>query len=526
MDVLSRTLAQLHDRYRSMTPGSRFMAGLMAAVAVGVLCYVGTQQVARSETDLMHGAPIAPNQLLLMEVAFGKAKLKDYVVRGSSIFVPRGQESAYMAALSAANALPACLGDPTREYKSGGSPFDIGTNRDQQRQKIAMLEELAQAIRMKPGIESASVQYDVDPRPGPFKPKVATAIAYVKPIGTNQLDEATVRAIRDMVVRTFAGLRPEDVAVADTNGRTWQGVIGNDEEDRYNTVKRASEQELQTKILKVLSNIPNVTVNVDVSLKREQAAAASTVAQQSQANRSNDDASRKASAGGVINALLSGTSGESQASEEIGVAVSQPSQSVQAVFTPISARVLVRVPMSYFKSVWQQRNAVLPGQPEKTPDPAALDQIRFEESASIQRCIVPLLPPAKDAASLAEMVTVTPFVELSAATPAFDFRQDGLKWALEYWRAIAAVAFGMLCLLVFRSMVRAKPAEAVEPATPAVAASVAEATPAKAAKVAPPHWRRHPGASERSVREELSELVEEDPESAANILRKWIGQGS
>ena len=42
----------------------------------------------------------------------------------------------------------------------------------------------------------------------------------------------------------------------------------------------------------------------------------------------------------------------------------------------------------------------------------------------------------------------------------------------------------------------------------------------------PPHWRRDPGAVDRSLREELSELVEADPETAANILRNWIGQMS
>ena len=50
--------------------------------------------------------------------------------------------------------------------------------------------------------------------------------------------------------------------------------------------------------------------------------------------------------------------------------------------------------------------------------------------------------------------------------------------------------------------------------------------PATPAKVAPPHWRRARRAADRPLREELSELVEEDPETAANILRKWIGQVS
>ena len=106
MDVLRRAYSQLHDLFRSMTPGSRLMAAMLAVALLVGLGYMGTQQIARPDTDLMHGVPIAKSRLPLMEAAFGKAKLKGYEIRGSSIFVPRGQESMYMEAMGAANALP------------------------------------------------------------------------------------------------------------------------------------------------------------------------------------------------------------------------------------------------------------------------------------------------------------------------------------------------------------------------------------------------------------------------------------
>lgn len=537
MDVLSRAFSQLNDRYRSMTLGSRLMAGLFTAAVVVALGYLGTQQVARPDADLMHGILIAPSHLPIMEAAFGKAKLKDYTVRGSSIFVPSGQESTYMQALVAANALPRHLGAARAEALNGGSIMEIGSRREQQRMLVAKLEDLASAIRSRPGIEHASVDYDVDPRPGPFKDKVATAIAFVKPTGSNELDESTVRAIRDMVVSAFAGLKPEDVAVSDLNGGTWRGSIGNADENRYRSKKRTAERELKTQIENVLSHIPNVAVEVNVELNREQAtaprtadrdAAASPPQQNNQSNRPNA-ASQQPNVGTVINALLSGTSGEGQgsSSERTDVAVSTPPRNDHITLTPISVRVLVRVPTSYFKSLWQQRNPVMPGQPEQMPDQAALDRIRIEESTNIERCVAPLLPPAKDAASLAAMVTVTPVAEISVATtPPFDLRQEALNWAMQYWKALVGIAFTLFCLLVVRSMVWTKPAESDEPEATAVAAPIVEPIPAKSAKVAPPHWRRHVNAADRSICEELSEMVEEDPETAANILRKWIGQVS
>jgi len=230
----------------------------------------------------------------------------------------------------------------------------------------------------------------------------------------------------------------------------------------------------------------------------------------------------------VLDSLLSGTSGEGQGSpsERTGTAISESVEKAPIVLTLISARVLVRVPMSYFTTVWQQRNPVERGQAKKTPDQAALDQIRIEESANIQRCVASLLPPTRDGASLAEMVTVTPFVEISAATPASDFREDVLNWAAQSWQTLAAVGIALVCLLGLWLIARAKPAKADQPATPAAAEPPTDATPPTPAKVAAPHWRRHTPATDRPLREELSKLVEDDPETAANILRKWIGQVS
>ena len=465
MDVLRRAYSQLHERFRSMTPGSRLTAAMLASALLVGLGYLGTQQVSRPDSDLMRGTPIAASQLPLMEAAFGKAKLKGYEVRGSSIFVPRGQESTYMEALRAANALPRGLDTAQHDSIDSGSFLEIGSPREQERMRIAKQHAVASAIKSRPGIEDANVIYDVS-KPGGFKEKVATAIAYVKPAGSTHLDEAMVIDIRNDVVGAYAELKPENVTVSDLHGRTWCGSVGSADEIRYRSLKRACEQELKAKILGVLSHFPSVSVELNVELDR-------------------------------------------------------------AASTPTSARVSVGVPISYFKKVWQERNSVEPGQAEKTPDPAALDQIRVEESANIQQCVATLLPRAKTAASPANMVTVTAYQEIPAAPPSAPALGWNIRsWVVQSWKILAGIGFAIVCLLVLRSMVWAKPAETDELATVTVSELAVDVAPAKTARVASPHWRRDAAVADRSLREELSELVEEDPETAANILRNWIGQVS
>ena len=81
--------------------------------------------------------------------------------------------------------------------------------------KIARQEELQKAICKMSGIESASVLFD-EYRPGGLKEKVLTAVALVKPLGTNRLDAATMAVIRNMMA-PFAGLKLENVTVSDLN---------------------------------------------------------------------------------------------------------------------------------------------------------------------------------------------------------------------------------------------------------------------------------------------------------------------
>ena len=226
MDILNRAYSQLVELFQSMTPGARLMAGLlMVAVLLGG-GYFYTHQSLTPDMDLMHGVPVTPGQLPLMEAAFEKAKLKGYEIRGgTSIFVPRGQESAYMAALVAAKALPKGLGAAQREAIDNNNLLEFGPQREA-RMKVATQDVLAQAICEMPGIRTAYVLYNVDSRPGPFKDKVVTAAVTIQPTASDGLDAALVSSIRVMVAHAIADLKPENVAVTDlAAGRTWSGPV-------------------------------------------------------------------------------------------------------------------------------------------------------------------------------------------------------------------------------------------------------------------------------------------------------------
>ncbi|MEN6452204.1 MAG: hypothetical protein ABFC96_17070 [Thermoguttaceae bacterium] len=483
MDSLRQASVQLLGFWRSLPSGSRTMVGLLVTGLLLTFGYLGTRPAPGPDVDLMQG-PVAADQLPAMVAAFAKANLKGYEIRGTSILVPRGEEAAYMAALSDAKALPR-LGDAMEDAIKAGNPFMSSRDREEML-KNAKQRELALMIRSMRGIESAYVICDIDNRPNCVfgGEKLITATVSVKPVGTARLDESQVASIRHVVSSAFASLKPENVTVSDMNGpTTWYGKIDeNDEQVLYASLRRTCEQDLKAKILNSLSFVPSVTAEVSVELDRQQ-----------------------------IARMKKGKS---------------VTRTQDAGPTPVLARVSIGVPMSYIKQVWRERQPV--AQASSVPDTAALNPIAEEESAKIRRHVAQLLPPTPTRCDLADQVAVTTFEDLRAVEPSQGLVQETWKWLVASWRPIGLFALALVCLFFFRATVRGN-RDAKQESWPSDGSAVtcretaAEAARQEPARVPAPHWRR---PSDAAVAEQLSELVEADPEAAAGILRTWIGQAS
>jgi len=456
MELFDRANAQIRWLNGKITPAARWTAVMLAVAAAVAFGYLGARRGERQYVDLMRGVPVAAAQLPAMEAALAKANLTDHEIREGSIHVPRGRETAYMAALAEAGALPPNFGDAIAQAVRDSTLFMSSRDREELTKK-ATQAELSLMIRSMKGIDDAYVLYDVDKKPGFRMEKLITATVSVKPAGANQLDEERVSAIRHLVAGAIAGLKPEDVTVSDLNGCTWHGAgATGGGENRYLALKRTHEADLKAKVHNALGFIPNVTVEPSVTLDRES-------------------------------------------------------------FAPLAARVSIGVPGGYFKRIWRERAAVC-SSGGAAPDPAALARIQTEEIAKIQRHVAHLLPSPGEGIDSADLVAVTMFDEIGdegdVSVSATAFEAIGSLGA--YWRPIGLAVFGLICVLLLRSILRK--ALSVRGQSSRVESHEAAVAPA-------PHWEHRPEPA-RTPRDELAKLVVEDPEGAANVLRNWIGQAS
>jgi flagellar M-ring protein FliF len=153
-----------------------------------------------------------------------------------------------------------------------------------------------------------------------------------------------------------------------------------------------------------------------------------------------------------------------------------------------------------------------------------LQRVRTDVKSNIENAVNTLLPNYPPGQDPYPRVTVVEFQDLApVAAPAPAFTEHFLAWLGQSWTTLGLLLLGLVSLLMLRAMIRATPVEEtlgrVLPATLSLApAPAAEEHPAEAK----PRLKRR-SAPGTNLRDELAEIVREDPDSAATILRSWIG---
>src|SRR6478735_9309582 len=159
MDFLNKSIAQLSDLLRSMTPGARITAGLLLAVVVVSMGYLFQHGASGPDAYLFGGEPLPDRELTRVEAAIAKAGLSDYQREGNRIRVPSGQQAKYLAAVADADALPPNFNTIQENALNKSGPWESG-EATRQRLKIARQQTLSEIVRAMYWVENAVVLYD------------------------------------------------------------------------------------------------------------------------------------------------------------------------------------------------------------------------------------------------------------------------------------------------------------------------------------------------------------------------------
>jgi flagellar M-ring protein FliF len=557
MDFITQAYAQLVELLRSMSPGTRLATALLLVVVVVSVAYLFQYNVAGGDEFLLGGRPFSASELTAIEAAFAKAGLGKSQIVGSTIRIPRGKKELYLAALADGNALPADFYKYLDDAVNKDSPWASKQSLDMRRWN-AKQKEISLIIGKMKGIESATVQYDEETKRGLVQTKQKTAMVAVK-TASGQLEDHEVKAIRNVVASAYAGLDRHNITITDLDGTTYGGAISEngttDDESIYAAHKSRFERDFQRKLRDQLSYIPGIIVGINVELtpevKRESmlekidqkptTVSTKTISKEMTSHAPQIQGRPGAQSNGVGNQPValqqSATSGGESTSTEsrediLNVPGHETTQTTFAGLVPKKVTASIDVPASYFIAVWKRRNPQQPDKPAKEPEAAELATIATEEKDFIKEKVRNLLPDVDKGTNPYPHIVVSTYTDLPATLPAApSLAATAGTWLADNWQTLALVGVGLVSLVMLRSMVRSpavatpSPAAASEkPATPRLAVHdpAGDEEEPEPMKVLKTRFR----ATGPDLKAELKEIVKENPDAAATILRSWIGEAA
>ena len=438
------------------------------------------------------------------------------------------------------------------------SPFNT---REQNRRRwmVTKMRILSGLISNFSGIESATVVFDKPEAVGFGPTRVApTASVTVVPRGEG-LSPHTIEAIANLVAGAMPGMKAHDVGIIDAKSGT--SHVSLDLESRgssvHEVIKQGAQRKLKKSIELFLAHIPGVTVAVNVmpdtrivKTRRDDYAEPMVAPLETTRSLSTSQTQSGSAAPGVRSnigaAIAVGGAGATVSSDESSRELTESRYGIDAQDitdkkgNAYKINVSIFVPRSYFVSLYRlNRNDA-----EAVPDPAALDQLVAVETVKIKTSVEPLIDTAPYPGALAGEVVVsmmggvfaTVAVAPGLAVPAgrgtsstgslvaAPFDGDLLKYLL--LTGLSLLSLAMMFMMVRKAGTQAQLPTAEEivgvpPALPTdqseVVGEAEESAPAMEGLELDEDALR-----QKQMLGQISNMVKQNPDEVANLLRRWI----
>jgi flagellar biosynthesis/type III secretory pathway M-ring protein FliF/YscJ len=436
-------------------------------------------------------------------------------------------------------------------------------------------------IRQNPKIAEVSVEYDEEMVGAPFRDKLKTCAVVVKPIGSYQLTRDDIVGIQNTIRSSLANIKDKDISIVDSNsGQSFTGdmLAMSAAESELIRNKKWWEEDYRRKIVAQLIAYPGATVGVEVELDPtlgtnryernletpvtlEQNNERTTERTQTGGNGGAPGTRTNLPANATANASASLGDGR-QSSKDItkeqssAIAGGNITHTQLAGLTVKRTKVSVNVPQNTVEKLFSLAN------PAPDGATAAIDTNKLQEffeqniRKPISEKVRALTQPGSDVGQDPFediIVQMVPSLEFDVI-PTTPMTETALSWLAANWQNLGLFCFGIVSLVMLRSMVnsvaknegavsradvelnRILPPDEYSPETEEIIVEKDGST--RIVKQKKPKETDEDRESRENqlkkrfqnrqpnIREELAELVEADLDAAATVLKAWIGEPS
>ena len=543
METLRRLLASIQQQLSLMTRSQQLAIGLCAVVIVGSLLWMA-QWSARPQLEPLLDQPMTLQEMTAA-VEVLKAARADFEEHGDRLYVKPDERRKLQRQLASQGALPQDTSMGFENLLEDQSPF-VPESINRRNFTIALQSELAAVIASSPEVAKARVFInDVKRRGlGALQGLSPTASVDVTMVRGKQMDQAAVQAIANLTSGAVAGLQPHEVKV-NVDGRP-RTIPAPDEVLSIGLLeeKKKNEEHLEEKIHGHLDYIPGVKVAVAVELEtvkkktiaREYTdAAAKSAKSRSEESNSGTQASEAGVNPNTGTALGSGGTGQSTTTDEseeefFPVNLAKVEESEQIPFTVKGVTASVGIPRSYFVSVYKAQHGDQ-GEPADVDLKSLIDIEKLRVRATVKNVIGTTDDDAVQVDWFPDLAPGSPgqFMDSPFLAQVADQDEGVAAGLLDYGPQMGLVGLALASLMMMVLLVRKsarstgklplpKSATEEEPFTPPLHSAKATEGFLVGQEVDNDTLRFH------NLSDQVSSMVEENPEAAADLIRRWVEQ--
>jgi flagellar M-ring protein FliF len=348
-------------------------------------------------------------------------------------------------------------------------------------------------------------------------------------------------------------MRPEDVVVTNLGdggafspeGQMFPELI----EDEYLRTKIVFEMQKRESILNALRDIPGVRVEVNAELDDTVQSTTRTRKPDpkpvmSHEVETKDESKQYAGAGGGQPGVVAQgptrqgattpadqiknetTSSSTETTNMVGI---DETNTLKKGYTLREVWAIVTIPSSYVENIWKQRNPTATNPPTSQEMQLVQDDVRIKVENVVEPLLLLREIKLENTYKHVRVVILDSLPVPSIEPPSTT--SQALAWTGRYWSTLAMLGVAMFSLLVLRSVVKGAGSgqgagDAL--ATPALTLQAGEGAPAadEEAEAKEEPLPRIRLKKSKSLKDDLLQIVHEDPDAAADILRSWISKAS
>ncbi len=544
MAYFDAQIQSIRRQLSGLETSQRVALGLCVIILAGAILML-TQWSLERQMVLLYADEMTADEITSAERHL-QSMGETYEIRSDDIFVRPKDQARLIMALNARNSGPTKLNVTFEKLLKDKNTF-ASAQTTRNNYNWALANELALMIQSWSIVSDARVRIAPSTRQKLRQRSNPTATVQVSLVPGTQMSKSIVESLARLVAGAVPGLEPQHVNVIDqVAGRSY---VVDDPEDQFGgnlfELQRQQEKELKTKIEELLSYIPGVLAQVRLKLDDQAVSSVVTTLDEPAVKRETKNETSKSRQSPTLElgmqantgaALQAGTTGQSDTTEktetefmaERGGLVTQTAKKPGAV---LKAAASIGVPRSYFIGALK---ALKGGADEPQPD--EIDTYIQEQIPLIQKQVQPILDAGAEEESTVVVsvyadqavtfITPTP-LEPAEASSVMDFvsangKQIGLF-------ALAVLAMGMMMMMARKSGTSVSMQDdGVADVMPGGSLGDLYVDDGAIGKAGSPDTFLIAQETDencirtRQISKQVSDLINDDPDGAAQLVRRWI----